>query len=332
MLRPVWALLIVAVLLPCSLAASEIKIFTTLPVFSILAQEIAGDAAHINCLTHGQDDPHYLLITPSQGWAMAEADLILSGEEMAHQLPVAQDKIAHLSVLPTTYSKHFLQRRALVAQWLNDAPASSHGHHHDHQHCDGHHHDHGTTSHHHAPSCQAAATNTLSQAQHEWLCCTSMQVVAEIFAQMLIEKDPDNAEQYALRAATVIDNIEKLKEHYQQLPQPQQSILYFEEFYLLQKEMGVNFGPVLYHCCHNKNLSPQRLAELMQSGDYRALLVPRNLDEKAQEQLRQITQIQVEEIDTSGASAPVGSSYANFLGILLGQLYNTDSLAEAAAS
>lgn len=331
MLRPVWALLIAAVFLPCSLAASEIKIFTTLPVFSILAQEIAGDTAQINCLTHEQDDPHYLLITPSQGWAMAEADLILSGEEIAHQLPVAQDKIAHLSVLPPTYSKDFLQRRALVAQWLNDAPLSDHEYHHDHQHCDENHHHHGTTSHHHGPSCQTAITKTLSQAQHEWLCCASMQVVAEVFAQMLIEKDPDNAQQYAMRAATAIDNIEKIKELYQKLPQPQQSILYFEEFYLLQKEMGVNFGPVLYHCCHNKNLSPQRLAELMQSGDYRALLVPRNLDEKAREQLAQITQLPVEEIDTSGTSAPAGSSYANFLGILLEQLYNTGSVAEATA-
>lgn len=297
-------LIAVMAFIPMSLFAKEMKIFTTLPVFSMIAQEIAGENAQIDCLTGGQSDPHYLLISPSQRLALENADFILSGEEIASQLPCAPSKIVSLSVLPHGASQELLERRARVVQWLNDGH-SSHAHH-GHQH-GGH-------------CCQHYQSDALKQAQHEWLSLTCMQIVAEVFAEKVAAYDEENTAVYQQRCADFIQKVEGIKGHYYKLSPPREFILYYEEFSLLEKELDVHFGPVLYRCCHNKTLSPQRLAQLV-AADYRVVFIPPFLDSTAKSQLRELIQLPLVELDTSGASSLKGTSYAQFMETLLHTLY-----------
>lgn len=290
--------------IPMSLFAKEMKIFTTLPVFSMIAQEIAGENAQIDCLTTGQTDPHYLLISPSQRIALENADFVLSGEEVASQLPCEPSKIISLSVLPQGASHELLERRTLVAKWIHEG----HGHHSHDEHKHGYH-----CCHHHQ-------SDTLKQAQHEWLSLACMQIVAEVFAEKIAAFDQENAAVYKERCANFIQKIESIKVHYKNEPQPRKCILYYEEFSLLQKELDVDFGPVLYRCCHNKTLSPQRLAQLMTS-DYRVVFIPPFLDANAKSQLQELIQLPFFELDTSGASPVEGTSYAQFMETLLHTLY-----------
>lgn len=304
-------LLAVSITLPASLFAKEIKIFTTLPVFSMIAQEIAADHAKISSLGNGQYDPHYLQITPSQSLALQEADIVISGQDLIDQLPCQHAQIVSVAVLPQAPSESFLKRRHTLAHWLEQS--------------------HHSEEHSHGPCCQHHQSEIIATAQHEWLSLTAMQMVAEILAQKLVALDVEHRSDYESRAQQLIIKLEVLRKQYQELPAPKPYLVYYEELALLEKEMGVSFGPVLYHCCHNKNLSPQRLARFLVDSSYRALLIPPSLDAASKAQLQQTIPLPLIELDTSGSMAAKGEDYADFMARLLHLLYHGEELPQTPA-
>jgi ABC-type Zn uptake system ZnuABC Zn-binding protein ZnuA len=295
-----------------NITAQQITIVTTLPVFSMIAQEIAQDKAKIVCLSSTQSDTHHFLLTPSQSMALQSADIVISSQELAPQLPVDPEKMISLAMVPEHVSAALIQSRYNVAAWLS---IDRHDHdHHDHV-------EHTT----HSAAATDKTTQALQQAQHEWLSPSCMQIIAQYVAQKLIQQDAASADVYQQRLQGFISNLEVIKKQYQHQSLTQQYIIYDEQFVLLEKDLSVSFGPVLYRCCHNRSLSANKVADIQKKGPYRALLVPIYVDDIAQKQLQDTFDVPVIRCDTSGLIAfDNGESYAAFIGNLLQQLYHTD--------
>ena len=81
-------------------AANGIKVVTTFSDFASIAKEIAGDLAVVECLSYGDQDPHFVPPKPSLALKLKDADMLVStGFDMEIWLAPLQDKARNRKIM-----------------------------------------------------------------------------------------------------------------------------------------------------------------------------------------------------------------------------------------
>ncbi len=81
------------------LAAETLEIVTTLPAYQAIAREIAGERAHVQAISRGDEDAHFVKPKPSFALMLRRADVfITTGLDLELWAPVLIDKAGNRSI------------------------------------------------------------------------------------------------------------------------------------------------------------------------------------------------------------------------------------------
>lgn len=92
--------LVLGLIQPDILAADRIRIVTTFSDFASIAKEITGELADVECLSYGDQDPHFVPPKPSFALKLKEADMLVStGFDLELWLATLQDKSRNRNIM-----------------------------------------------------------------------------------------------------------------------------------------------------------------------------------------------------------------------------------------
>ncbi|WFE46940.1 metal ABC transporter substrate-binding protein [Verrucosispora sp. WMMD1129] len=159
-----------------------------------LAERIGGDAVAVTNLARPGAEPHDLELNPGQVGQISEAELVL----FLHGFQPAVDEAVEQQAGDRAFD-------VATVEPLLDATAGGHDHGHE-----GEEDEHGHEDEEHADEKHAEEASDGTKDPHVWLDPTRLATIGDKLAERLGTADPDRADEYTQRAATLRTELEQL--------------------------------------------------------------------------------------------------------------------------
>ena len=183
-------------------AKTSLKVVASIPPLAGIAAGVMGELGRPTVLVSGAESPHTAALTTREARALAEADVVLwIGEDLesflAKPLGTLSGKASVLTALDMDVTLLPFREGGLWGIVRRDEAEHGEVHEHEETHRDGKSHEHGENHdpvHTHSPTPAHNHSHNAAHDPHIWMDPDNARVIAKRFAEVMTQKDPENAE------------------------------------------------------------------------------------------------------------------------------------------
>ncbi len=222
--------------------AQDKIVLGVLPIFYQILQDLHTDGISVMLLENAPTDPHYFNLNPAQLMQIQKADFVLCPTEWKDRLGHYAKNAKGIESALHDHESH--NAIAFLHELVSESPLRI----------------------------DSDFKRTLSELSHEWMSFSGLKLLYRVAKDALTELNPEKKEEISSKYLHIIQTIDELEKTFSRKNPWKQSIFYHNDFWILQHELQVSFGPSLYSC-DDDCLSPEDLILLTTQSDQYAFFI-----------------------------------------------------------